>query len=174
MTRATFGAGRSNKLLRLAIATFVTGAYAVTLAQIHPNRDALSHNYALGAQLVLSCCFVCGTLIKVCEEDYVREQEGESSCATIVGLPSSWAATLVVVGTAAATLLGGVTAVAWQLATAARRPTLRLVTTGEEPALTLPSGCSFYSFISHAWGSPARAEPPSSHAVLPPHTRTRD
>ena len=47
---------------------------------------------------------------------------------------------MIVVGTSAATLLAGLAAVAWRLTTAARRPTFRLVATGEEPLLTLPSG----------------------------------
>ena len=97
----------SNKILRLAIATFVTGArhpfnppstlstigsgprvlrappsgaYAVVLARVRPNRDVMSNDYAVAAQLVLLCCFVCGIVIKLCEDDYLEQdaEEGES------------------------------------------------------------------------------------------------
>ena len=41
-----------------------------------------------------------------------------------------------------------------QLVAAARRPTIRLRATGQEPTLkTLPDGCTHWAFASHVWSS---------------------
>ena len=151
----------SNKVLRLAIGTFITGAYAVVLATCHPMRDVPSHNFALAAQLVLLACFVCGSVIKLCEDDAYLEED----CFSLVGIASPVQATFIVVGACAATLLAGLAAVAWQVTTAARRPTLRLAKTGEEPILTLPRGCNYFSFVSHAWATGQALPRPSTTQI---------
>jgi len=138
----------SGKMLRLVVATIVSALYLAALALARPFKRSDDLQLACIANLLLTCWFVLGVTIQLCES-----KAYEDMCSTLVGLESARRASDLVVALAAAMLALSLLLVLFKTASAVSVPTIRLSSTGRPPILELPRTCHFHGFISHAWGT---------------------
>jgi len=148
----------SIKLLRLSVASVVSGLYFAVLALARPFKRDDDLYLACTANLLLLCCFISGTVIQLCESAAY-----ENMCYTLVGFNSAHGASVFVIALTAAMLATSLLVVLFKTVSAVRAPTIRLASTGRPPALELCPECHFHGFISHAWGTGQD----QTHTVVP-------
>ena len=135
----------SRKMLRLFLAILVSSLYLAALALARPFKMVTDLYIACVSNLLLTCCFVSGCIVKLCEEQ---------DCFEMVGIfHSSAAATGFFAGVTILMITIALLTIVWQAATAILAPTIRLVATKREPEMILPPDCNFHAFISHGWGT---------------------
>ncbi|EOD33181.1 hypothetical protein EMIHUDRAFT_202403 [Emiliania huxleyi CCMP1516] len=142
----------SSKLLRLIIASVVSGLYLTALALARPFKRTDDLYLACTANLLLLCCFISGIVIQLCP-DPGASAAYEGMCYTLVGFDSARGASEFVIVLTAAMLAASLLVVLFKTVSAVRMPTIRLASTGRPPALELCPECHFHGFISHAWGT---------------------
>jgi hypothetical protein len=142
----------STRVLRLYLATALSVMYVVVLCLARPLRRADNLYLAALANLLLTLCFVSGIIIKLCEQDDESALATETTCEATVGLASKYQTSLIVVVASAIVLAAAVLMICWQAITTQHK-TIRLRSSREEPVLTLPRGCHFHAFVSHAWST---------------------
>lgn len=136
----------ARRLLRLQVASILSATYLALLALARPYRNSADLYLACTSNLLLTCSFVSGVGIKLCEEGQWRQ-----TCQDFTGLPSSLAWSAAAVGLTAAMLLASLLVIGGKAC--AKLPSIRLASTGREPFLELPDQCHFHLFLSHAWGT---------------------
>ena len=138
----------SSKLLRLVVASVVSALFLAALALARPFKQSDDLFLACIANLLLTCCFMLGTVVKLCESAAY-----EDMCKTLVGFDSARGASAFVIALTAAMLIISLLVVVLKTASAVRMPTIRLASSGRPPVLELPPECHFHGFISHSWGT---------------------
>ena len=138
----------SSKLLRLFVASVVSGLYLAALALARPFKRVDDLYLACTANLLLLCCFISGTVIQLCESAAY-----EDMCYTLVGFESARSASEFVIALTAAMLAASLLLLLFKTASAVRAPTIRLSSSGRHPVLDLPRACHFHGFISHVWAT---------------------
>ena len=138
----------SRKLLRLFVASVVSGLYLAALALARPFKRVDDLYLACTANLLLLCCFISGTVIQLCESAAY-----EDMCYTLVGFESARSASEFVIALTAAMLAASLLLLLFKTASAVRAPTIRLSSSGRHPVLDLPRACHFHGFISHVWAT---------------------
>ena len=137
----------SSKLERLVVAAVVSALYLAALALARPFKRSDDLHLACIANLLLTCCFVLGTAVQICEGTY------EDLCYTLVGFHNARGTSQFVVALTAAMLVLSALVILFKTFSAVRAPTIRLASTGLPPNLELPSEVHFHGFISHAWAT---------------------
>ena len=138
----------SSKLLRLLVASVISAFYLAALALARPFKRADNLHLACIANLILTCCFVLGTAIQICEGVAYDDM-----CHTLVGLTNGRSLSVITIALTTSILAVSVLVVTIKTATAVGAPTIRLVSSGRPPALELPPECHYHGFFSHAWGT---------------------
>ena len=138
------------RLLRLVVAVFISALYLTVLALMCPFKRSDDLYLACMSNFLLICCFTSGIVIKLCDESGAFV---DYSCAYYTGLPGSYEATVLVGVLSITMLVVAVLVVAMNIATASASPTIRLVSSGREPALELSEGCEHDGFVSHVWST---------------------
>jgi len=150
----------SRRLLRLVIASIVSAFYLAVLALVRPYKQTLDLAFACVSNLLLTCFFVCGIVLQLCEEG-----RWSISCKDFFGLSSSYSASeLVVVLSSLLLAIFGLVVVG-KTAAALATPTLRLAASGQPPVLDLTRKLHYHLFFSHVWNTgqdQARARTPRS------------
>jgi hypothetical protein len=138
----------SSKILRLVIAAIISVAYLAVIAVAHPFRRADDLYLACLANLLLTCCFISGIVIQICEG------EDNRACLEYIGLGLDWySSTVLLILFSTSMLVATLLIIAGKVLTAGARPTLRLVSSGREPILELSRTLHFHAFISHVWST---------------------
>jgi hypothetical protein len=122
----------------------VSGTYLALLTLARPYKRFDDLQLAALSNLLLTIVFTLSIIIKVCND---------SSCSELIGLASPDGAALLVVLLTVCLLLVSIATIAFQAATAASAPCIKLVSTWRAPVLDLPVNCPFHCFLSHVWGS---------------------
>jgi hypothetical protein len=138
--------GGSKKILRLVVATIVSGAFLAVLAVARPLRRADDQYLACTSCFLITCCFVSGIVVHICDA------VDDTTCQEYLGLGLNWYSTTVFLITlsismAAAALLAFLN----RVLTALSSPTFRMTSSGRPPVLELSRSHHFHAFISHAW-----------------------
>jgi hypothetical protein len=142
-------AAGSSKLFRLVIAAAISAAYLAVLALARPFRQRDDLFLACASNLLLTCCFISGAVVRFCIE-------GDAACDRLIGLGlTERTATVAFVLLTVALLLLAVLALLAKVyaAVASAAQTVRVVSTGREPVLELPRQCRHHVFMSHVWGT---------------------
>jgi hypothetical protein len=147
----------STEVIRLSIAVVISLVYVVILAMCQPYKRADDHYLAVISNILLSCCFLMGIILNICDDEY-------DSCKRMMGFESLKTASVVVVVMMLGTLVISVCLVVAMTFLTITHPVLTVVKPGEKPNLVLnaESNCEFHAFFSHVW-STGKAK---SHAIV--------
>jgi hypothetical protein len=138
----------STKALRLVVAAIVSAAYLAALGLSRPYRRQDDLYLAFTSSLLLTCSFVSGIVIHLCDND------DETLCTRFLGQGFTWFSSTVVLVSLSVGMLGAaLLAVAVRVMTSVAEPTFRVASSGREPNLELSRDHHFHGFISHAWGT---------------------
>jgi hypothetical protein len=138
----------SSRILRLVIAAIISGAYLAAIAVAHPFRRADDLYLACLANLLLTCCFISGIVIQICEG------EDDRACLEYIGLGLDWySSTVLLIVFSTSMLAATLLIITGKVLTAGSRPTFRLVSSGREPDLKLSRAQHIHAFISHLRGT---------------------
>jgi hypothetical protein len=138
----------SSRLLRLLLASIVSAVYLGALALARPYKRSDDLYLACTSNMLLTCCFVSGFAIKLCEQGRWKD-----SCQTFMGFSDSYRATAFVVLLSVAMLVVSTLIIVGKVAAAITAPAIRLVSSGREPLLDMPADCQYHAFVSHVWGT---------------------
>lgn len=138
----------SSRLLRLLLASIVSAVYLAALALARPYKRSDDLYLACTSNMLLTCCFVSGFAIKLCEQGRWKD-----SCEAFMGITDSYQATAFVVLLSVAMLIVSSLIILYKVTVAITTPTIRLVSSGREPLLDLPASCQYHAFVSHVWGT---------------------
>jgi len=144
----------SSKLLRLVVAAMTSALFVTCLAAIRPFKRSSDLYLACTANLLLTWFFIAGIVLKLCEEGRWPLTSTSTSCYTFAGITSSYNASATIVALTASMLVVLLLLGVARAINGVKEPgTIRLVSTGHEPSLSLPGGCSFHAFFSHSWST---------------------
>jgi len=142
-----------NKLARLLVGTMLTTLFLMLTLSAQPYRQSLDNALAATAQLLLTCAFLSGIAIKLC--DVSKEgQWGVAPCRDIVGLSSdAGLVAIMMIATSVVIILAALVLLMWQFGTAERPQVIRVRQTNLVPLLHLDAHQKWHLFLSHIWGS---------------------
>ena len=135
-------------MLRLLLGTIVSAMYLGILALARPYKRSDDLMLACLSNMLLTCCFVSGIAIKLCEVG-----SWEDTCYAFTSFANAYQSTVFVIVLTIIMLVASVGLAAIKTVSAVMAPTFRLVSSGREPTLDLPADCHFHIFISHVWGT---------------------
>ena len=138
----------STRMLRLALAAIISAMYLSILAVARPFKRLDDMYLACLANLLLTCSFVSGFAVKLCEAG-----QWDDSCRSFLGLSGPYETTFFVVILTSTMLVASLAIIVINILTAATAPTIRVASTGFEPKLDLSTDLEFHCFLSHAWGT---------------------
>lgn len=151
----------SSKILRLVIAAIVSVAYLAVIAVAHPFRRSDDLYLACLSNLLLTCCFISGIVIQICEGG-----DDNLACKELIGLNLDWySSTVFFMVFSMVMLVAALLTIIGKVLSAGAKPTFRLVSSGREPILELPPTQHFHAFISHVW-STGQDQVKCGHATL--------
>jgi hypothetical protein len=125
----------SSRILRLITGAAVSGTYLALLAFARPYQRFDDLQLAALANLLLTLIFTLSIVIKLCND---------FSCSDLIGVFGSDGAISLVILLTAILLSVFIATIAFQVATAASAPRIKLVSTRSAPVLDLPVDCKFH------------------------------
>jgi len=138
----------SSKLLRLVVASVTSALFLTALALVKPFKRFDDFYLACTANLLLTCCFVLGTVVQICESAAY-----EDMCDTLVGFESAFGASEFVIVLTVTMIAVSLVLVVFKTISALRAPTIRLRSNRRAPVMDLSKKCHFHGFISHIWST---------------------
>ena len=124
----------------------ISGTFLALLVLVRPYKRVDDLQLAALCNLLLTCTFALGVVIKVCVDD-------EDLCPQLVGIDSARGAAVIVVVLMASLLMVALLAAVFHVVSAASPPRMTLVATHRPPILDLPRDCTFHAFLSHTWAT---------------------
>ena len=122
--------------------------YLTILALACPFKRPEELYLACLSNLLLTCCFISGIAIKLCEEG-----EWNETCEQYLGLSGQYKTTLFVVILTGVMLAVSVFVIIGRAVTTITAPIIRVVWYNQELNLELMASLNFHCFLSHAWGT---------------------
>ena len=136
----------SERMLRLIIASTISVAYLGLLALARPYKRNDDLYLSFASNILLSCCFLMGTVINVCDK-------GEDICHQLIGRLEPYHASVLAVVLTGGMLLISILLLSFVSQTTHPIPTILVNSTKSKPNLEMSDSCHFHIFLSHVWST---------------------
>ena len=142
----------SNKLVRLIVASIISSIYLGILATARPYKQDDNLYLAIISNIMLTCCFGIGIILKLCNGD--DDDDPDGNCVSLIGsFSNSFRVSIVVVVFTIGMLVITILALVLIARNLIKAPIVRLVRTGYPPIMEMPKHCAYHVFMSHMWAT---------------------
>ena len=136
----------SERMLRLVIASTISIVYLGLLALARPYKRNDDLYLSFASNILLSCCFLMGTVINVCEK-------GEDICHKLIGHLEPYHASVLAVALTGGMLFISILVLIFVSQTTHPIPTILVQSTKSKLNLEMSDSCHFHIFLSHVWST---------------------